>query len=110
AAALGFCVLSMRGYRFEHEIAEGYEGYIKRNRKKLYTAAVENEEVLTYFIDNKIILFDHIEECLKLADELGNVSAKAALLEYKNSAFTDKSGMDDLTLSPLPKKPKAKKP
>ncbi len=110
AAALGFCVLSVRGYLFESKIAEGYEGFIKRNRKKLYPAAVENEEVLAYLIENKIILYNHIEECLKLADESGNVSAKAALLEYKNSAFPDKTGIDGLTLTPLPKRTKTKKP
>jgi hypothetical protein len=107
-AAVGFALLNVQGYDFDGKISEGYEAYIKRQRKRLYPMMIKHNAI-QYLTDKKIIPYEQIDECMDLADKPGNVEAKAALLEYKNSAFPDKTGADGLTLSPLPKKPKAKK-
>ncbi len=59
---------------------------------------------IQYLTDKKIIPYKQINECMELADELGNVEAKAELMEYRNEEFGHKDVMDDLRLSPLPKK------
>ncbi len=96
-AAVGFALLSIQGYDFDGKISEGYETYIKRQRKRLYPMMIKHNAV-QYLTDKKIIPYKQIDECIELVDKLGNVEAKAALMEYRNKEFGHKDVMDELKL------------
>lgn len=89
-AARGFAQLAVQGYSFEEEYREKYAAYIKRQKKKMYPVAMEDEYLLTYLLGNKLIPSADIPSLISLAQEYENTQAQTKLTEYKNANFPGK--------------------
>ena len=87
-AVIGFLEAISNGFSPVAKIANSYHKYISSQRKKLYSTIVPNVAYLRYLIDQRLIPFEDIDVCLKIATSEKNSESTTLLLEYENS-FSD---------------------
>lgn len=94
-AACGFAKAYLDGMELDEEIKEEYLEYIKGQKKKLYPAAVEHEELMRLMFAGKMIPRQDVDLLLEECDKQKNNAAKAVVLEYAHQNFkptdTDKN-------------------
>ena len=86
-ACCGFAKLYLDGAALDEEIKAGYLKYIKGQKKKLYPAALEHEELLQLMFTEKMIPWKDIDLLLEECGKQKNAAAKAAVLEYVHQSL-----------------------
>ena len=81
-ACAGFAKAYLDGWEIDEEIKAGYLKYIKGQRKRLFPAAVQHEELLQLMFVEKMLGRKDIDPLLEEGDKQNNISAKAAVLDY----------------------------
>ena len=81
-ACAGFAKAYQDGAELDEEIKTGYLEYIKSQKKRLFPAAIQHEELLQLMFAEKMIPRKDIDPLLEECDKQNNVSAKAAVLDY----------------------------
>ena len=81
-ACAGFAKAYLEGTELDEEIKAGYLKYIKGQKKRLFPAAIQYEELLRLMLAEKMIVRKDIDPLLEECDEQSNISAKAAVLDY----------------------------
>ena len=66
----------------DEAIKAGYLKYIKGQRKRLFPAAIQHEELLQLMLAEKMLDRKDIDPLLKEGDKQNNFAAKAAVLDY----------------------------
>ena len=94
-ACAGFAKAYLDGAELDEEIKAGYLKYIKSQKKRLYPAAVQHEELLQLMFAGKMIPRKDVDLLLEECDKQKNNAAKAVVLEYAHQNFkpadTDKN-------------------
>lgn len=91
-ACAGFAKRYLDGAELDGEIKAGYLKYIKGQKKKLYPAAAQHEELLQLMFAGKMIPRKDVGLLLEECDQQKNNAAKAAVLEYAHQLDTADSG------------------
>ena len=86
-ACRGFAKAYLDGAEIDEEIKAGYLKYIKGQKKKLYPAALEHEELLQLMFTEKMIPWKDIDLLLEECGKQKNAAAKAAVLEYVHQSL-----------------------
>lgn len=81
-ACAGFAKAYLDGTEMDEEIRAGYLKYIKGQRKRLFSVAVQYEELLRVMFAEKMLDRKDIDPLLEECDKQNNVAAKAAVLDY----------------------------
>ena len=81
-ACAGFAKAYLDGWEIDEEIKAGYLKYIKRQRKQLFPAAIQHEELLQLMFAEKMLDRKDIDLLLEEFDQQNNIAAKAAVLDY----------------------------
>ena len=81
-ACAGFAKAYLDSAELDDEINAGYLKYIKGQKKRLFPAAIQYEELLRLMLAEKMIVRKDIDPLLEECDEQSNISAKAAVLDY----------------------------
>ena len=81
-ACAGFAKAYLDGTEMDEEIRAGYLKYIKGQKKRLFPAAIQHEELLRLMFAEKMIVRKDIESLLAECDKQNNIAAKAAVLDY----------------------------
>ena len=87
----GFIKASEDGTLLPEETRNRYLDYIRRQRRRLYPAAVRYPEILHLMLAQKVVLREHLPELLDLAETSGRKDLVAEILSYqvKNCAPVD---------------------
>ena len=72
------------GKNIPEKICESYREYLRSQRKRFYTLAFENEELLEYMCMEKLIPEQELEDLMDRAVSAHNIQVSARLLEYQN--------------------------
>ena len=81
-ACAGFAKAYLDGAELDEEIKEGYLQYIKGQKKRLFPAAIQHEELLRLMFAEKILDRNDIDPLLAECGKQNNSAAKAAVLDY----------------------------
>ena len=81
-ACAGFAKAYLDGAELDEEIKAGYLKYIKGQKKRLFPAAIQHEELLRLMFAEKMIVRKDIDPLLAECDKQNNIAAKAAVLDY----------------------------
>ena len=81
-ACAGFAKAYLDGREIDEEIKAGYLKYIKGQKKRLFPAAIQHEELLRLMFAEKMIVRKDIDPLLEECDQQNNIAAKAAVLDY----------------------------
>ena len=81
-ACAGFAKAYLDGWEIDEDIKAGYLKYIKGQKKRLFPAAIQHEELLRLMFAEKMIVRKDIDPLLEECDRQNNISAKAAVLDY----------------------------
>ncbi len=81
-ACAGFAKAYLDGREIDEAIKAGYLKYIKGQKKRLFPAAIQYEELLRLMFAEKMIVHKDIDPLLEECDRQNNISAKAAVLDY----------------------------
>ncbi|NBI69046.1 leucine-rich repeat domain-containing protein, partial [Pseudoflavonifractor sp. 60] len=81
-ACIGFARWYCKGREISNEILADYLKYIKGQKEKLYSAAIEHEELLQFMFAENMLARKDIDPLLEECDKQNNVAAKAAVLDY----------------------------
>ena len=81
-ACVGFAKAYLDGREIDEAIKAGYLKYIKGQKKRLFPAAIQYEELLRLMFAEKMIVHKDIDPLLEECDRQNNISAKAAVLDY----------------------------
>ena len=81
-ACAGFAKAYLDGAELDEEIKEGYLKYIKGQKKRLFPAAIQHEELLRLMFAEKILDRNDIDPLLAECGKQNNSAAKAAVLDY----------------------------
>ena len=81
-ACAGFAKAYLDGAELDEEIKAGYLKYIKGQKKRLFPAAIQREDLLRLMFAEKMIVRKDIDPLLEECDRQNNISAKAAVLDY----------------------------
>jgi hypothetical protein len=66
------------------EQSKEYMAYLRKKRVAFYPMLMDNDDLFNIMIDNKIIANDQIDNLIDLADEKGDMTKKARLINYSN--------------------------
>ena len=107
-AAAGYAEMVLEEQTLDPSIAAEYEKYIRGQRKKLFSLALKNQQLLRYMIQRALI---HLEDVDGLLDECESVEVKAELLAFQQTISTaqkeklekkqEKQQAEELGLAPL---------
>ncbi len=81
-ACAGFAKAYLDGAELDEEIKAGYLKYIKGQKKRLFPAAIQHEELLRLMFAEKMIVRKDIDPLLAECNKQNNIAAKAAVLDY----------------------------
>ncbi len=81
-ACAGFARAYLDGAELDDEIKAGYLKYIKGQKKRLFPAAIQHEELLQLMFAEKMLVRKDIDPLLEECDKQNNIAAKAAVLDY----------------------------
>ena len=81
-ACAGFAKAYLDGAELDEEIKAGYLKYIKGQKKRLFPAAIQHEELLRLMLAEKILDRNDIDSLLAECGKQNNSAAKAAVLDY----------------------------
>ena len=81
-ACAGFAKAYLDSREINEEIKAGYLKYIKGQKKWLFPAAIQHEELLRLMFAEKMIVRKDIDPLLAECDKQNNIAAKAAVLDY----------------------------
>lgn len=84
-ALRGFIYAEEKGLPVDENVREENLSWIKRRRKKLYPAALENLALMRLMLDSKIVPKKEVEDLLQQATESNSTEAAAMLLQYSQS-------------------------
>jgi hypothetical protein len=96
------------GYPIPEDIVSENRKYIKKNRKKLFEQAIDNEKLLRYMFAEKLILLTDIDSLLSITED--RMDLRMEIMNYQNTEFSDKDRtklqeskmkLDDLSLDDL---------
>ena len=82
SACAGFAQAYLDGREIDEDIKAGYLKYIKGQKKRLYSLAVQHDELLRVMLAEKMLDRKDIDPLLEECDKQSNISAKAAVLDY----------------------------
>ncbi len=85
--ASGFAKGMYTGFEFGEGVEYANRQYIAANRGELICAAAENEYLLRYMLDEKLMSFENMQQLIK--DNNDDTDATAMLLEYRRRYFAD---------------------
>lgn len=74
----------------EKEWKEDWIKYIKSKRKSLYTEMVENEDLLTVVLNEKLLSLSELKDVINTSQSSSKVDVTARLMEYENNNFSQK--------------------
>ncbi len=81
-ACAGFAKAYLDGAELDEEIKAGYLKYIKGQRKRLFPAAIQHEELLQLMFAEKMLDRKDVDLLLEECEQQNNIAAKAAVLDY----------------------------
>ena len=81
-ACVGFAKAYLDSAELDEEIRAGYLKYIKGQKKRLFPAAIQHEELLRLMFAEKILDRNDIDPLLAECGKQNNSAAKAAVLDY----------------------------
>ena len=95
-ACAGFAKAYLDGVELDEEIKADYLGYIKGQKKKLYPAAVQYEEMLQLMFAGKMISRKDVDPLLEECEKQKNTAAKAAVLDYAGRSLKPVDPFDEM--------------